>query len=118
MWRHERARAGHDVPIERDLTRVGPRQAGNDAQQGRFAAPTRSENHDALTGQYVEGHISKRLMVSIALGHANESQEGWNHRDSLTTMPQARSRSGDRITAACRRARAATCDGGAFAISV
>jgi hypothetical protein len=52
VWRYQAAAASrHATAVQPDLTFVRRLETGNEPQQGRLAAPARSEDHDDLPGR-------------------------------------------------------------------
>ena len=104
--------------LQPDFALVGHVKTGDQPQQGGLPTSAEPEDHDRLTGCDRECHVVERLMRPEASCDVPERDGSPGHRASRTDTAIAKMAKGLRMTTVCSRAKAATCEGGVFAIIV
>jgi hypothetical protein len=121
MWTEKDPLRGAGLLVSQpDLAAVWRFESGDDPQKRRLATAARPQDNGALSVRDLERDVVQRLMrpESFAEGPDGQGAERQRSSEGRSDATAAIIASGVRTTAACRRASAATCAGGAFAMSV
>src|SRR5688500_11676872 len=112
------ARAGNLNVAQPDFTAVRYFQAGDQSKQGCLSASAGPVDDYRFLECNLQGYGVERRMRRDAFRDVPDGDGRRRHRASRTETANANRANGLRMTAVCRRARTATCEGGVFAMIV